>query len=263
MAEVTETRVHEERDGRGVVTLRLDNPGRLNALSDAMVIGLCEAMARLAGDDSCRAIVLRGRGGVFCAGRDLRDLEALQSAGRDEVARMYDHMQRMNEFIYHAPQPTISVVERYALGIATMIVSWTDIALAEEGALFGYPEVRHGITPYGAVPTMLNTMGRKAMLDLLLTGRRVEAGEAARLGIVTRAVPAQQLDDDLEAVLGDLLAGSAEAIRRSKRFVRACETLTYQQGLNAATDKAVLAIGAPEMRHGLSRFLDRKGRGRS
>jgi enoyl-CoA hydratase/carnithine racemase len=253
---VSEPQIQSERDDRGVVTLWLNNPRHLNALSNRMVIGLCEEMARVAEDRSCRAIVLRGRSGVFCAGRELRDLKALQSAAPDEVAEMYRHMQRMNEVIYHSPHPTISVVERYALGIATMIVTWTDIALAEEGAVLGYPEVHHGITPYGAVPTMLNAMSQKAMLDLLLTGRRIDATEAVRLGIVTRTVPADRLAEQLDAVLADLLRGSAAAIARTKQFVRRCETLTYQQGIEAATDKAIQGVGALEMREGLSTFLE-------
>jgi enoyl-CoA hydratase/carnithine racemase len=215
-------------------------------------------MAQLAGDQTCRAIVLRGRGGVFCAGRDLGDLKALQSAGPEEVVAMYGYMQRMNEVIYHSPHPTVSVVERYALGIATMIVTWTDIALAEEGAVLGYPEVHHGITPYGAVPTMLNAMSRKAILDLLLTGRRIDAGEAVRLGIVTRAVPVDRLSEHLDSVLADLLRGSAVAIARTKQFIRQCEMLTYQQGIEAATDKAIQGVGAPEMRQGLSGFLEKR-----
>ncbi len=260
---MTEPQIQAERDDRGVVTLWLNNPAHLNALSNRMVIGLCEEMARIAEDETCRAIVLRGRGGVFCAGRELRDLKALQSATADEVATMYAYMQRMNEVIYHSPHPTISVVERYALGIATMIVTWTDIALAEEGAILGYPEVHHGITPYGAVPTMLNAMNQKAMLDLLLTGRRIDAAEAVRLGIVTRAVPVDRLGEQLDAVLADLLRGSAVAIARTKQFVRQCETLTYQQGIEAATDKAILGIGAPEMRERLSGFLERRRTERS
>lgn len=255
---MSDPQIQSERDDRGVVTLWLNNPGHLNALSNRMVVGLCEEMSRIAEDRTCRAIVLRGRSGVFCAGRELRDLKALQSAAPDEVATMYRYMQRMNEVIYHSPHPTISVVERYALGIATMIVTWTDIALAEEGALLGYPEVHHGITPYGAVPTMLNAMNQKAMLDLLLTGRRIDATEAVRLGIVTRAVPIDRLTEHLDSVLADLLRGSAVAIARTKQFVRQCETLTYQQGIEAATDMAIRGVSAPEMRQGLSTFLERR-----
>ena len=168
---------------------------------------------------------------------------------------MYAYMQKMNEVIYYSPHPVISIVEKYALGIATMLVSWSDIALAEEGAMLGYPEVHHGITPYGAVPTMLNMMNQKAMLDLLLTGRKIRAAEALRLGILTRAVPVDQLAGELDRVLDDIFRGSAGAIRRSKAFVRECQTLTYQQGIAAATDKSIQGIGLPEMRNGVDAFL--------
>jgi enoyl-CoA hydratase/carnithine racemase len=247
-----------ERSERGVVTIWLSNPKHLNALSDAMIIGLCDELPRLAGDQTCRAILLRGRGGVFCAGRELRDVKALQTADLGVVKKMYDYMERMNEVIYYSPHPVISVIERYAFGIATMIVSWTDIAIAEEGAMLGYPEVHHGITPYGAVPTMLNVMNQKAMMDLLLTGRRIDAVEAARLGIITRAVPAAQLDEEAEKVLAGIFRGSPAAIAKSKQFTRLCETLTYRQGMAAATDKAALGVSMPESKRGIAAFLENR-----
>ena len=250
--------IEVERSDRGVATIWLSNEKHLNALSNSMVIGLCDELPRLAEDATCRAIVMRGRGGVFCAGRELGDVKALQAADLDAIATMYGYMQKMNEVIYYSPHPVISVIERYALGIATMLVSWSDIALAEEGAMFGYPEVQHGITPYGAVPTMLNMMNQKAMMDLLLTGRRIHAAEALRMGIISRAVPAVQLSAELDKILDDIFRGSAAAIRRSKQFVRDCETLTYQQGIAAATDKHVLGVGMPDMRKGIAAFLDKK-----
>ena len=255
--------VHVERDERGVVTVWLDNPARRNALGDTMIAALSDAFSALAAEDACRAIVLRGRNGVFCAGRDLADLSALQHAPPADVARVYASLQAMNEAVYFSPHPVIAVVERYALGIATMLVSWCDLALAEEGAVFGYPEVHHGITPYGAVPTMLNTMNPKAMLDLLLTGRRIDATEAVRLGILTRVASADRLESALDDVVAQLLRGSPAAIRRSKAFVRECETLGYREGIAAATAKAIAGLGTPEMRDGLAAFLGKSGADRA
>jgi len=250
--------IQVERSEQGVVTLWLSNAGHLNALSNSMIIGLCDELPRLAGDATCRAIVLRGRGGVFCAGRELGDVKALQGAGLDAAERMYGYMQKMNEVIYYSPHPVISVIEKYAFGIATMLVSWSDIALAEEGAMFGYPEVHHGITPYGAVPTMLNMMNQKAMLDLLITGRKIDAAEALRLGIISRVIAPGQLGGEVDKVLAEIFRGSAAAIRRSKQFVRECETLTYGQGIAAATDKSILGVSLPEMRKGIAAFLEKK-----
>lgn len=255
--------IEVERSDRGVATVWLNNPAHLNALSDAMIIGLCEEMPRLADDGTCRAIVIRGRGGVYCAGRELRDLDALQRGEHEAVVRMYGYLQKMNEVIYYSPHPVISVIERYALGIATMLVSWSDIALAEDRALLGYPEVHHGITPYGAIPTMLNTVNQKAMLDLLLTGRRISAAEAVRLGILTRAVPADRLAGELDDVLQHIFRGSAAAIRRSKQFARQCESLSYQQGIAAATEQSVVGIGMPDTREGVAAFLDKQKAKRS
>lgn len=252
------SRIEVERGERGIATVWLENPGRLNALSNRMVIGLGEELPRLAADETCRAIVLRGRGGVFCAGRDLTDLKALQASDAAAVKAMYGHMQKMNEVIYYSPQPVISVIEKYAFGIATMIATWTDIALAEENAQLGYPEVHHGITPYGAVPTMLNAMSQKAMMDLLLTGRRIKAEEAVHLGILTRAVPADRLEAELNDVLEHLSRGSAAAIRKSKQFVRDCESLTYQQGINAASEKHIQGLANPETKAGLAAFADKR-----
>jgi enoyl-CoA hydratase/carnithine racemase len=139
-----------------------------------------------------------------------------------------------------------------------MLVSWTDIAIAEAGAQLGYPEVHHGITPYGAVPTMLNTMSQKAMMDLLLTGRKVDAAEAMRLGLVSRVVPADRLEAELGAVLDDVLRGSAAALAKSKQFVRQCETLSYRQGIALATERAIGGLGMPETREGLAAFRDKR-----
>jgi enoyl-CoA hydratase/carnithine racemase len=250
--------IEVERRADDVVVVWLSNPGRLNALSDALVVGLCEAFDALAGDDQCRIVVLRGRDGVFCAGRDLADLGALQGKGPDAVARMYGYLQRMNEAVYDCPHPTIALVERYALGIGTMLASWCDIVVAEADAQFGYPEVRHGITPYGAVPTMLNTLGGKALADLLYTGRRIAAAEAVGMGIATRAVAAAALEAELAQVLDDLLKGSAAAIRLSKAFVRECETLGHRQGIARATERHIAGIGAPDLQAGVSAFLGRR-----
>ena len=244
-----------DRDERGRVTLWLSNPARRNALSNVMVRQLCEAMAALAGDDTCRVVVLRGRDGVFCAGRDLHDLGELQKAPPAEVERMYDLMEEMNRSIYFSPRPVVAVVERYAYGIAAMLAAWADIAIAEDTATFGYPEVRRGIVPFGAAPTMLKTMSQRAIMDLILTGRRVTAAEAVQLGLITRTVPSDALDAALDATVEDLMAGDPTAIAGIKTFVRECEALSYDQGIRAATARAKAGTGNSAISNGIGSFL--------
>jgi enoyl-CoA hydratase/carnithine racemase len=250
--------VEVDRSNAGVSTIWLSNPGRMNALSNAMLAGICDEMTRLAGDGDCRAIVFRGRDKVFCAGRDLREARAMQSAGLDEIDRMFRLLKRTNELVYFSPHPVISVVERIALGLGNMLACWSDIVLAETTAMFGFPEIHLGVTPYGAVPTMLNTMSQKVVMDLLLTGRQIDAREALRLGIISRAVSTAELEASLDEVLQYICRGNAAAITKSKQFVRRCETLSYEQGMAAAHDSVVLGFTAAERTEGVTAFLERR-----
>jgi enoyl-CoA hydratase/carnithine racemase len=250
--------IEVERDNRGITTIWLNDPKRYNALGDEMVRGLIANMKKLADDNSVRAIMLRGRNGVFCAGRNLSDLQKLQSSGFDNIKTMYEDMQRMNEVIYYSPHPTIAVVEKYALGIATMIASWADITIGESGTLMGFPEVHHGITPYGAAPSALNVMSPKKAADLLLSGRKITAVEAAEFGLISRAVPAAQLAEEVEKVIANIMLGNPAAIRKTKQFLRDCEHFTFQQGMAISTDKAISGIGMPELSKGLDAFLNKK-----
>ncbi|RDJ27817.1 enoyl-CoA hydratase/isomerase family protein [Bosea caraganae] len=250
--------IEVERSASGIVTLWLSNPGRLNALSNQMVAGLVAEMTALAGDASCRAVVLRGRQGAFCAGRDLNDLAALQTAPPEEVERMYDLIEGMNRAIYFCPKPVVSVVERVALGIGTMIAGWADIVIAEETAKLGFPEVRHGIAPYGAVPSLLKLMRPRDAADLLLSGRTFDAHEAMRLGLVSRAVPAARLEQELEETLTAILAGKPGALEETKRFLRHCEELGYEDGIALATKNAKAKTGNAELKDGLGAYAGRR-----
>jgi enoyl-CoA hydratase len=151
----------------------------------------------------------------------------------------------------------IAGVERYALGIGTMVVAWCDISLAEETARFGFPEVRKGITPYGAIPTLSRTMPLRAMMDLILSGRMVEAREAREFGLVSRVVPAGGLADGLAAAAEELLAGKPGALEGIKRFVLESETLDQRGAVALATRLAKAGTGNAEARSGIGAFLKR------
>jgi methylglutaconyl-CoA hydratase len=108
---------------------------------------------------------------------------------------------------------------------------------------------------------MRETLGRKALFDLLFTGRRIGAAEAVRIGIATRAVPAAGLEAEVGQVIGDILAGSAAAICNSKAFVRESEALGYRQAVQKATERHIAGIRAPELKAGLAAFLGRRDAG--
>ena len=207
--------IEVEVGDRGVATIWLNNPKHLNALTDSMIIAcagfLASPTTKLSRDRASRP---RWR---LLRGTPTGRREGAAEAGSMPSKNVRLHA-KMNEVVSCSPHPVVSVIGVCARH-CDVLVSWSDIALAEDGALFGYPEVHHGITPYGAVPTMLNTMSQKAMMDLLLTGRKISADEAVRLGIITRAVPADQLTGELDRVLEDIfrLPSASQEVRAGVR----------------------------------------------
>lgn len=247
-----------ERDGRGVGTLWIDNPDHRNAMNNGLIDALIAGYEQLGRDDTCRIVMLRGRGGLFCAGRELRDLRELNQSPLDRIEAAYERLRRLNEVIYFCPKPTLCVIERYAFGLGATLVSWCDMAIAESGALLSYPEVHHGITPAPAVMALLRGVGRKATMDLLMTGRRVAMDEALALGLINRSVATEQLEAVLEETLTALLRGSPDAMARTKAFIWHSEDAGHRAGMASAVASISIGLCSAETRDGIGAFLDKR-----
>jgi enoyl-CoA hydratase/carnithine racemase len=250
--------VRQERRAEGAVVLRLDNPAHRNALNDAMIAALTGSLQALAEDASCRVVVLRGAGGVFCAGREITELKRLQQSTPEEITAAYDRLRALSEALYYCPKPTVAVLERYALGAGTALASWSDIAIAEGRCLLGYPEVKIGLPPTMTTLSLIRGVHRKAAVDLLLTARSLDAAEAARLGSVTRAVPAEALEEDVERTLAALVANSPDAMARTKQMIWKTEDADHRSGLAVAVDAISVAVGMREAREGVAAFLEKR-----
>ncbi|MBL8675725.1 MAG: enoyl-CoA hydratase/isomerase family protein [Rhodospirillales bacterium] len=253
-------RIELERRGDGVATLWIDNTGHRNALNDALIDALADNVRTLGADATCRAVVLRGRGGIFCAGRELRDLKALATADLAVITATYHRLRLLNEALHLCPAPTIAGVDTYAFGAGATVASWCDIAIAEEDALMAYPEVHHGIVPSPAMMALLRGVPRKAAMELVLTGRRIDGVEAARINLVTRAVPKGRLAAAIDETLSGILRGSAEAIARTKAFIVACEDAGHRSAMLSAVDSISIGLTSPETRRRIDAFLDRSDR---
>jgi len=167
-------------------------------------------------DPSCRA--MRGawpRRHLLRRPRAAR-LRALQDASNDVIVATYEKLRLLNEAVWFCPRPTVALVQKYAFGAGATLTSWCDIALAENEALFAYPEVHHGFPPSPALMALFLAVGRKKAMELILTGRRIDAVEADRIGLVTRAVPAAALEEELEKILAGLVRGGPDAIKRPR-----------------------------------------------
>ena len=250
--------IGSERDERGVTTLRIDNPAHRNALNNDMIASLTVAFRAATEDPACRVVVLRGAGGIFCAGREIDDIQALQDAGMDAMNAAYARLLDLNLAAYYCPKPVLSVLERYALGAGIMLAGWSDIALAEEGCLIGYPEVKIGLPPTQTTIQLIRGVHRKAAVELLLTARNIRAPEAAQLGLITRAVPATALQSEVDAVIAALLAASPEAITRTKQMIWKTEDADYRSAVATGVDVISVAAATASAREGISAFMEKR-----
>lgn len=250
--------VNIERDARGVVTFWLDNPAHRNALNDTLIAALTAAFRQAGDDPACRVVIVRGTRGMFCAGREINDLQKLQAAGMDAINAAYARLHELNLAAYYCPRPVVAVLERYALGAGIMLAGWADIALAEDQCLIGYPEVKLGIPPTQTTIQLIRGVHRKAAVELLLTARNIRAPEAARLGLITRALPAADLDGEVATVVDALLGASAEAITRTKQMIWKTEDADYRSAIATGVDVISVAAATTAAREGVSAFVEKR-----
>jgi enoyl-CoA hydratase/carnithine racemase len=182
----------------GVARITLNRPDRRNALSWDLVGELRAAFARAKDDPAVRVCVLTGTGDkAFCAGADLTPDAPVTHEDRGRLADLFRDL-------YALGKPTIARVQGYALAGGFGLALACDLVVAADDAVFGTPEVNVGLWPHIITVPLVRSMPPKVALELMLTGRRVDAAEAERIGFVTRVVPVAELDaavDDLAATL--------------------------------------------------------------
>ncbi len=249
-------RVDAPPDGHdGVALLTLDRPAALNALSFDLLDELADVMTRLDRDGTTRAVVLIGAGTrAFAAGADITELaaqtpERLISEGRFDV---WDR-------IWAVGLPLIAAVRGYALGGGCELAMSCDLIVAGEDARFGQPEIRIGVMPgAGGTQRLTRAVGTARAMELILTGRTMDAAEARAAGLVTRVVPA---DEVLQAALalGDTIASMPPlAVRAAKRAVRQAEELPLRAGLQAERAAFFELFATDDQREGMRAFMEKR-----
>jgi enoyl-CoA hydratase/carnithine racemase len=194
-------------DARGVATVTIDRPTRRNAMSFGVMAELRDVFARLRDDDAARVVVLTGAGEqAFCAGADLGGIADNASPAEVHLARgaladVFRNLDRIGK-------PTIARVRGYALAGGFGLACACDLVVAADDAVFGTPEVDVGLWPYMITVPLLRSLPPKVVLELMMTGRRVGAAEAERLGFANRVVAPADLDAAVEEYVTTLLAKS-------------------------------------------------------
>ena len=249
--------VRSERAG-GIATLTIDREAKRNALDRETLDALEAALDAAAGDPEVRVIVLRGAGDrVFCAGADLAEIRG--HASIDASRRHFDGVARVMLAMQRAGQPVIARVPGFALAGGFGLAVAADFTVASEQARFGLPEIGLGLLPLMVSAPIHRALGsRKLLLDLVLTGRQIDAAEALRLGLVSRVVAASELDAEIARLAASLVALSPTALRLGKEAVYTLCEMEYLTSLRYLREMTVLASRSDDAQEGIQAFFEKR-----
>lgn len=244
------------RDARGVATLTLDRPDKGNAYDGRMLARLLAGIAEAAGDAGVRVLVLRGTGRHFGVGGDvLGDPEA--HAGRRDGGGV--SMPDVCLALDACPKPTVALVHGACMGGAFALAACCDVLIAAEDAGFAVPELRLGfpVAPY--VPLFERALGPRALRRLLITGERIGAEEALRLGVAHRVCAVADMEAALAATLDAILLCAPAATAEAKRDLRVLRGVAPTPELmEALREPFHRGFWSPEGVEGRAAFRDRR-----
>lgn len=244
-----------------VCRLTLNRPKALNALNADLLQALEEVLLsqELSDPEKYRAVVIEGAGDrAFVAGADIA---AMQSMGPAEARDLSRLGQRVTRLLETMPQVTIAKVQGFALGGGCELVMACDIVVAAKSAKFGQPEVNLGLVPgFGGTQRLVRRVGLHAALDLLLCGRaRTLSGvEAQALGLASRVVDDDKLEDEVQKVLRGVLNAAPQAVAETKRLARDAYNMSLEAGLSAEAAVFGALFDGAEAQEGIQAFLEKK-----
>ena len=242
-------------DREGIAFLTLNRPATRNALSTAMLTALEETLEAIAGTPSIRVAVIAGAGPGFCAGHDLKEVRAGDGAARTSL---FAQCSRLMQRITTLPVPVIARVHGIATAAGCQLVATCDLAIAADTARFAVSGINVGLFCSTPMVALSRVVPRKAAMEMLLTGEMIAAAEAARLGLINRAVPEAELDDAVLALARKIGAKSRAAVALGKpAFYRQAE-LPLDEAYAHTASVMVRNMEEPDAAEGIDAFVQKR-----
>ena len=260
-----EAEVLVEDEGR-IRTITINRPERRNALSNTVISGLRTALAQARADPAVRVVVLTGAGDrAFSAGADLVGESSPAAAPRGgagpTAGRLHQtrgELARLFEDLWDLGKPSIARVRGYALAGGLGLALACDLVVAADDAVFGTPEINIGIWPYMITVALLQAMTPKRALELMMTGRRVGAEEAERIGIVNRMVPIAELDSAVDELAQELASKPPIAMRAGRESFYTALSLNPREAFRYLHPLLTVATLGEEAAEGRAAFAERR-----
>ena len=245
----------EECD-QGVLRLTMNRPEARNALSVALMLALLDALGRAAKEPQARVVVIAGSGPAFCAGHDLRELRTDQR--RETYERLFAQCSELMLAIVRLPKPVIAEVHGVATAAGCQLVATCDLAVAAEDARFATPGVNIGLFCSTPMVALTRAVGRKAAMEMLLTGKLIDAATAQAIGLVNRVVPREGLREAVDALAREIAGKSALTVAIGKEaFYRQAE-LDLAAAYRYAAEVMTTNMLARDAGEGIDAFLAKR-----
>lgn len=248
-------------DAASIATLTMNAPERLNALSDAMLAALQSEFDAIADDPTVRAVILRGTGKAFCAGHDLKEMQAGRQAedgGAAYFADLFDRCATMMQRIQSMPQPVIAQVRGIATAAGCQLVATCDLAVAADETRFGVNGVNIGLFCSTPMVALTRNINRKAAFEMLTTGRFINAREAQELGLINRAVHSDALSRETNELAQTIAAKLPTAVKIGKQAFYAQAQMTTAEAYAYTGDVMVQNMLAADTNEGINAFLEKR-----
>jgi enoyl-CoA hydratase len=237
-----------------VATITLNRPKALNALNSQVMTEVTTAAAELDNDPGIGAIIVTGNEKAFAAGADIKEMAELSFADVYSA----DFFEQWSKFAA-TRTPTIAAVAGYALGGGCELAMMCDILIAADTAQFGQPEIKLGVLPgMGGSQRLTRAIGKAKAMDLILTGRTIDAVEAERAGLVSRLVPADSLIDEALAVAETIAGMSLSASRMAKEAVSRAFESSLTEGLLYERRLFHSAFATADQKEGMAAFTEKR-----
>ncbi|MDE3153236.1 MAG: enoyl-CoA hydratase/isomerase family protein [Gemmatimonadota bacterium] len=239
-----------------IATITVNRPDKLNAIDDAVMAALGEAIDQVRARDDVGGAIITGAGRAFVAGADIAQLPQKSAVEAYEMARRGQAIFRHIETL---AKPVIAAVNGYALGGGCELAMACHVRLASEHAKFGQPEVKLGIIPgYGGTQRLPRLVGAGRALQLLLTGEVIDAAEAFRIGLVNAVVPAAELVDAARRMLGQMMANGPLALAHCIAAVHQGAGIPVDEALALEASAFGLLAASADMKEGTTAFLEKR-----
>jgi methylglutaconyl-CoA hydratase len=245
-------------DGRGVATLALARAEKHNALSEALIDDLNAATSQIAANPDIRVVVLTGQGPSFCAGGDLAWMQDQMAGDAAMKRRAASALALMLDAMNTLPQPVIGRVQGNAFGGGVGLACVCDVVVAVDNAKFGLTETKLGLIPATIGPYVLARMGEAHARRVVMSSRICDAAEAVTLGVIARAVPADDLDAAVEAEVAPYLQCAPDAVAAAKAFARSLGPVIDESVIAHSIEALIAQWDGRSAKEGISAFFERR-----